>query len=105
MFLPYFFHLPLGFPWLGGRIAAVYGLLPVTSVLGSPVPIRWKHVLFWGGLRGSLSIALVLSLPKELPGRSQFVLMIFGAVLFSLLVQGLTVGPLLRWLRISADRA
>lgn len=89
---------------LAGRIAAVYGLLPITRRLGSPVPIRWQHVLFWGGLRGSLSIALVLSLPTSVPGRSQFIFMIFGAVLFSLLVQGLTVGPLLRWLRLSAHK-
>lgn len=82
-----------------GRIVAVYGLLPLTKRLGSPVPLRWQHVLFWGGLRGSLSIAMALSLPASVPGRSNFIFMIFGVVLFSLLVQGLTVGPLLRWLR------
>lgn len=86
---------------LACRIVAVYGLLPLTKVLGSPVPLRWQHILFWGGLRSSLSIALVLSLPAGLPGRSQFILMIFGAVLFSLLAQGLTVGPLLRLLGFS----
>lgn len=86
---------------LAGRSVAVYGLLPLTNLLGSPVPIRWQHVLFWGGLRGSLSIALVLSLPTSVPGRAQFVFMIFGAVLFSLLAQGLTVKPLLRWLKFS----
>ena len=82
-----------------GRIVAVYGLLPLTKRLGSPVPLRWQHVLFWGGLRGSLSIAMALSLPASVPGRSNFIFMIFGVVLFSLLVQGLTVDPLLRWLR------
>ncbi len=89
---------------LAGRIVAVYGLLPLTKLVGSPVPIRWQHLLFWGGLRGSLSIALVLSLPTEVPGRSLFVLMVFGAVLFSLLAQGLTVGPLLRLLRFSESQ-
>ena len=86
---------------LTGRIVAVYALMPITKHLGRPISIHWQHVLFWGGLRGSLSVALVLSLPTSVPGRSQFVLMIFGAVLFSLLVQGLTIGPLLRWLRFS----
>ncbi|MDP9162088.1 MAG: cation:proton antiporter, partial [Acidobacteriota bacterium] len=52
---------------LAGRIAAVYGLLLLIKPLGSPVPLRWKHLLFWGGLRGSLSIALVLSLPTSVP--------------------------------------
>ncbi len=88
-----------------GRIVAVYGLLPLTKPLGSPVPLRWQHLLFWGGLRGSLSIALALSLPASVPGRSNFIFMIFGVVLFSLLAQGLTVGPLLKWLRFSGDEA
>lgn len=84
-----------------GRIVAVYGLMPLMRFLGKPVPLRWQHLLVWGGLRGSLSVALALSLPIAVPERSRFVLMIFGAVLFSLLVQGLTVAPLLRWLRLS----
>jgi CPA1 family monovalent cation:H+ antiporter len=86
---------------LTGRIVAVYGLMPLAKLLGQPISVRWQHVLFWGGLRGSLSVALVLSLPSSVPGRPQFVLMIFGAVLFSLLAQGLTIGSLLRWLRFS----
>ncbi len=43
-------------------------------------------------------MALALSLPASFPGRSQLVIMIFGVVIFSLLVQGLTISPLLRWL-------
>ena len=83
------------------RVVAVYGLLPLTNYFGPRVSLPWQHVLFWGGLRGSLSVALVLSLPAAVPDHQRFVLMIFGAVLFSLLVQGLTVGPLLRWLGLS----
>lgn len=55
-----------------------------------------QHIVFWGGLRGSLSIALVLNLP----GREQLVAMTFGAVTFNLLVQGLIVSPLLTLLKI-----
>jgi CPA1 family monovalent cation:H+ antiporter len=83
------------------RAVAVYGLMPVTNLAGTPLPFRWQHVLFWGGLRGSLSIALALSLPTAITGRSQLVVMIFGAVIFSLLVQGLTIAPLLKWLKFS----
>ena len=83
------------------RAAAVYGLNPITNRLGEGMSFRGQHVLFWGGLRGSLSIALVLSLPRGLPDRSLLVTMIFGAVIFSLLVQGLTVSPLLKWLRLT----
>jgi CPA1 family monovalent cation:H+ antiporter len=91
---------------LVARVATVYGLLPLTNRVATPVPDRWKHVLVWGGLRGSLSIALVLSLPKVTPNRPELVAMVFGTVTFSLLVQGLSLSPLLRWLdfaRVSLD--
>jgi CPA1 family monovalent cation:H+ antiporter len=86
---------------LAARVMAVYGLVPLANRFAAPVPFRWQHILVWGGLRGSLSIALVLSLPTTLPGRSQLVVMIFGTVMFSLLAQGLTIKPLLQWLRFA----
>jgi Na+:H+ antiporter len=86
---------------LVARAAAIYGLTLITNRFTQPISFKWQHVLFWGGLRGSLSIALVLSLPSSLPGRPHLVVMIFGAVIFSLLVQGLTISPLLRRLRFS----
>ncbi|MGE0103396.1 MAG: Na+/H+ antiporter [Blastocatellales bacterium] len=78
------------------RMAAIYGLIPISNLLTEKIPFRWQHVLFWGGLRGSLSIALVLSLPVNLPGRQTLVALVFGTVIFSLLAQGLTIAPLLR---------
>jgi CPA1 family monovalent cation:H+ antiporter len=86
-----------------GRVVSVYGLMPLTNRFTEPVGWRWQHILFWGGLRGSLSIALVLSLPTALPGRTELVVMIFGAVIFSLLAQGLTISPLLKRLRLSTS--
>jgi CPA1 family monovalent cation:H+ antiporter len=88
---------------LASRFVVVYGLVTLSNRLTQPVSARWQHVLFWGGLRGSLSVALVLSLPLELPDRVQLVAMTFGTVIFSLLAQGLTVSPLLRWLRIGRE--
>jgi CPA1 family monovalent cation:H+ antiporter len=85
---------------LVARVVAVYGLLPLTNRFSTPVPVRWQHVLFWGGLRGSLSIALVLSLPIALPGRSNLVALVFGTVIFSLLAQGLTISQLLKLLKL-----
>jgi CPA1 family monovalent cation:H+ antiporter len=82
------------------RAATVYGLFPLLNQFSPRVGLRWQTVIFWGGLRGSLSIALLLSLPLSVPGRSELLAMTFGAVAFSLLVQGLTVEPLLRALRI-----
>jgi CPA1 family monovalent cation:H+ antiporter len=65
---------------LVSRIVVVYGLMPARGNLGLRVEMRWRHVLFWGGLPGALSIALVLSLPDEIPDRSRLVLMVLGAV-------------------------
>ena len=63
-------------------------------------PLAWANVLTWGGLRGSLSMVLVLALPQEFPHRDLVVAMTFGVVILSILVQGLTMGPLLRRLKL-----
>ena len=75
---------------LVARAASIYGL----SWIGAGIPLRYKHVLFWGGLRGAISLALALSLPESL-GEQGTVLrsMAFGVVLFTLLVQGITMKP------------
>ncbi len=76
---------------LVARAVGVYGL----SWIGK-VPIRYKHILYWGGLRGAISLALALSLPATLgPDRAEIQAMAFGVVLFTLLVQGLTMKPLI----------
>ncbi|MGO4110017.1 cation:proton antiporter domain-containing protein [Paenibacillus sp. YAF4_2] len=58
--------------------------------------ISLKHgsILNWGGLKGSLSIALALSLPTSFEGKDDVLVLTFSVVLFSLLVQGLTIKPL-----------
>jgi NhaP-type Na+/H+ or K+/H+ antiporter len=54
--------------------------------------------LAWSGLRGALTITLALALPPEAPSRDLIVAMSFGVVLFTLLVQGLSLPLLLRHL-------
>ena len=72
------------------RAASIYGL----SWIGAGVPMRYKHVLYWGGLRGAISLALALSLPASLGAQQDIIQsMAFGVVLFTLLVQGLTMKP------------
>jgi CPA1 family monovalent cation:H+ antiporter len=67
-------------------------------------PSSWAAVLTWGGLRGSLSMVLVLGLPDTLPHRDLLVTMTFGVVILSILVQGLTMGPLLKRLGLVGQR-
>ncbi|MGG3467898.1 sodium:proton antiporter [Neobacillus pocheonensis] len=62
---------------------------------------KYKAILNWGGLKGSLSIALALSLPHEFEGREDILILTFSVVLFSLLFQGLTITPLINKLKIS----
>jgi CPA1 family monovalent cation:H+ antiporter len=61
----------------------------------------WLTILVWGGLRGGISLALALSLPR-FAGRDVVVAVTYGIVIFSIVVQGLTVRPLLE--RTSAGR-
>ncbi|MEY4667451.1 MAG: hypothetical protein RL518_150 [Pseudomonadota bacterium] len=80
---------------LMARALAVYGwCFPLRSTKDA-VPTIVQHLLFWGGLRGALSIALVLSLPTEFPDRGVVIAAVFNAVVFSIIVQGLTVSPLI----------
>lgn len=81
---------------LAGRAAAIYLLSPVANKLRGNIPLNWQHVLFWGGLRGAIPMALVLGLSSDFPGRSDLVVITFGVVLLSLLVQGLSVKNLLQ---------
>jgi CPA1 family monovalent cation:H+ antiporter len=53
-------------------------------------------VLWWGGLRGALGLALALSLPPSLTFRNEILVATFAVVVFSVIVQGLTMPWLLR---------
>ncbi len=83
-----------------GRVIVVYMLSPLSGRLGEPIPSRWNPVMIWGGLHGSVSIALALSLPLDFPHRATLLTLCFGVVAFSIVVQGLTMKPLLNWLGV-----
>jgi CPA1 family monovalent cation:H+ antiporter len=85
------------------RAVVVYGLGLIVLPLPPVLPRRWLHIMFWAGLRGAVSLAVVLSLPFDLPARPLLLNLTFGVVLFTLLVQGLTMGPLVLWLGLSGD--
>jgi CPA1 family monovalent cation:H+ antiporter len=81
------------------RAIVVYGF----SWIGRSVPLRWKHILFWGGLRGAISLALALSLPLQMGVqlRTTIQSMAFGVVLFTILVQGISMESLVRRLGLT----
>lgn len=76
---------------LAGRAATVYPVTLAFAPTRLRVPWPYKHVLFWGGLRGALALALALALPANLPERDEIVTVAFAVVAFSILAQGLTM--------------
>lgn len=102
-------HLP-GRTVLAGMAAIVVVLLARWAAVALPLLfLRFvpafepsEHgvaILTWGGLRGGLSVALALSLPAEMP-RELLVGITYVVVVFSIVGQGLTIGPLVRWLGV-----
>ena len=94
-------------PILAGFAAVTVGRAVVIAIVSMAlsrsrerVPWRWAVVLTWGGLRGALSMVLALSLAPAFPHRDVLVSMTFGVVIISILVQGLTMAPLLRSLGV-----
>lgn len=79
-----------------GRAVSVYACCALFARSNQRVEPRDQHILVWGGLRGALALALVLGLPLSIPDRPAVVTAAFAVVAFSLIVQGLTITPLLR---------
>jgi CPA1 family monovalent cation:H+ antiporter len=84
-----------------GRILSVYSLLWVLRWIDRPIPLRWQHILILGNIKGSLSMALAVAIPLALTGRELIIELVFGAVLFSLVIQGLALPWLIKKLDIS----
>ena len=89
---------------LAGRAIVAYGGATILGWLHFPLTIPERHIVFWGGLRGGVALAGVLSLPNHFPYRDELLAMTYGVVLFTLLAQGLTIGPLVRALGLGQSR-
>ena len=84
-----------------GRAALIYVATWLLRRTRETLPWSWAAVLTWGGLRGGLSMVLALALPRDFPHRELLVTMTFGVVILSILIQGLSMGPLLRRLGLT----
>jgi len=83
---------------LVSRGVSVYPLCLLFVRSRTPISMPEQHVLWWGGLRGALALALALSLPHTAPLRDAIVVATFDVVVFSIVIQGLTMPLLLRHL-------
>jgi CPA1 family monovalent cation:H+ antiporter len=79
-----------------GRAVAIYPICAIFFFSRLKVKRQHQHVLFWGGLRGALALALALAVPPEIPQRDAIITLTFAVVAFSIFAQGLTISPLLR---------
>ena len=104
-------HLP-GYVWsaiawaivaaLVARGAMVFTLTPLINPFLKRGPISWPSqvISFWGGLRGAVALALALSLAGRFPDSDLLIAMTIGVAVFTIVVSGLTVGPLIHRLRL-----
>jgi monovalent cation:H+ antiporter, CPA1 family len=83
-----------------GRAMAIYPICALFARSRLKVALPQQHILVWGGLRGALALALALALPADLPLHDDVVTLTFAVVAFSVFVQGLTITPLLRRLKL-----
>jgi len=87
---------------LAARALPVYGLLGLADIRGSRIPWSWRHMTFWGGMRGALSVALALSVAAYPQVNPQVSVIAYGMVVLSLIVQGGLLLPVADLLRLRA---
>jgi len=106
------FVVTLNFDTISAGVAAI-GLSLFGRLVGVTLPVILIRpfreysrgvvpIMTWGGLKGGISVALALSLPDS-DWRPEILTATFIVVLFSIIVQGLTIAPLARFLRRGAD--
>ncbi len=86
---------------LAGRAIAVYPVCLALARTRWAIPLNDQHLLWWGGLRGALALALALALPYDLAQRADILIVAFAVVAFSVIVQGLTAPFALAWLGLT----
>ena len=69
------------------------------------MPLKYQHILFWGGLRGALALALALTIPNSVPEKVAIIITAFVVVAFSIFVQGLSMPWLVKKLGVSQGKA
>lgn len=92
------------------RCAWTFGIESIRAVMHRLAPrrvldadFRAAAVVSWAGMRGVVTLAIALTLPESLPGRDLILFASFAVILFTVLLQGVTIGPLIRLVRPLQD--
>ncbi|MBI3506967.1 MAG: Na+/H+ antiporter [Proteobacteria bacterium] len=73
-------------------------------------PLAWTTIVGWTGMRGVVSLAAAMAVPlmsernEPFPARDLVVFLAFAVIFATLVVQGTTLGPLIKWLKVGGDR-
>jgi CPA1 family monovalent cation:H+ antiporter len=91
---------------LAVRLIVTYGLSYTIGIVhpSRKIPRKYQHVMYWGGLRGAISLALALTITDEIFDSAtveKLQAMTFGVVLFTLLIQGTTITGLIKRLGLA----
>jgi CPA1 family monovalent cation:H+ antiporter len=91
------------------RLVSIFALSFISNkvsdqISSTHITLQEQTVLWWGGLRGSVAIAVALSVPQAIAERQAIIDIVFGVVLFTLLVQGLTTQFVLKGLDLIGDQ-
>ena len=86
----------VAYSWLSYRRRRLRGA-------SDPVPVRQSILIGWAGMRGLVTLATAFALPATFPQRDLIVLAAFAVVLATLVIQGLTLGPLVRLLKLEGE--
>jgi monovalent cation:H+ antiporter, CPA1 family len=82
------------------RLIVVYFIPHILPFRKVKIDNRYKAIIFWGGLRGAVPLALALSLSRHFEDQQLIVELALSVVLFTLIVQGTTMKPLMKLLKI-----
>lgn len=95
------FYLTAVFVVLLGRVATTYLSFAFTNFMPGfkdepNVPLRWQHLINWGGLRATIPILLVFTLPDNYAFKDVLTNLTLATVLFTLLINGTTAAWVLK---------
>ncbi len=88
------------FAWVFASDAVVFLLRRFGIGREDPIGARCATVMGWAGMRGVVTLAAALTLPNGFPGRDLILLVAFATILVTVLVQGSTLGMVIRWLGV-----
>lgn len=85
------------------RAIVIFTVVPLIGRMpgAEPIGMPFRSVMYWGGLRGAIALAIVLALPP-FDYKDTLISLVMGAVLFTLVVQGLSIEKLVKFLGLDA---